>query len=175
MKYRQINTDFWEDNYILDLSDKEKIYFCYLFTNPRVNMVGIYEISDRIICATLGATLADLKKMQSKFEKDSKYYFYNNWVFINNFTKHNRYSSVKNVVDAFLTDFNSIPQEVLKHFLVKLKLLYTPPLVKKDKATDKVTVIIKVMVMDKYGSPYPRIQAESTLEEKLNINEIPEL
>ena len=180
MKYRQIATTFWEDSYTLELNDQEKVAFIYLFTNHKVNMVGIYELPDRIICATLGATLDDLKKIKSKFEKDRKYFFHKGWIFINNFYKHNHFSSVPTVMDTYLDDFNSIPQDVLKHFLVNLKLQYIPTIVRKDKITKKNSVMVMVMVMDKYGRPYPRIQAKvvddegNVEEEKLNMNEIPD-
>ena len=169
MKYRQIATTFWEDGYTLELNDKEKVLFIYLFTNPKVNMVGIYELPDRLICATLGASLGDLKKMKAKLEKDKKFAFYNGWVFINNFPKYNRYSSAPPVIEAYLRDFNSIPQKVLNYFLVKLKLPYVPSLMGKGN-----TVIIRVMVMVKKGRPYARIQAKSIEPEKININEIPD-
>ena len=175
MKYRQIATNIWEDNYIFDLNDKEFRAFTYFFTNHRVNMVGIYELPDRIICSTLGATLEELKKIKKKFENDRKYFFFKEYIFINNFHKHNHFSSVPTVMDTYLNDFNNIPQDVLKHFLVNLKLSYTPTIIKKDKVTKRVSVMVMVMVMDKYGSPYPRIEAKSieTMNEDINPNDLP--
>ncbi len=175
MKYRQIATRIWEDGYTLDLNDKEFRAFVYFFTNHKVNMVGIYELPDRIIRSTLGATLEELNKIKKKFETDRKYFFFNGWVFINNFHKHNHYSSVPTVIDTYLDDFNNIPQDILKHFLVKLKLAYTPTIIKKDKVTKQNSVMVMVMVMDKYGSPYPRIEAKSieTMNEDVNPEDIP--
>ena len=167
MKYRQIATNLWEDNYILELNDKEFKVFVYLFTNHKVNLVGIYELPDRIICSMVGATLQELTKIKTKFQKDNKYAFYKGWIFINNFSKHNRYSPAPNIIKTFLKDFNSIPQEVLRFFLITLKLSYLPTIWKEN------TVIVKVMVMDKEGTPYPTIEAIDT-EERVNIDEIPE-
>lgn len=172
MKYRQIGTAIWEDNYVLELNDKEFRTFIYLFTNHRVNLVGIYQLPDRIVCSTLGATLEELAEIKKKFEKDHKYFFYNGWVYINNFHKHNRYSSVPTVIDTYLNDFNSIPQDILKHFIVDLKLDYVPTIVKKDKFSKQNKVMVKVIVMDKYPSPYPRIEAIS-LDETVNPEDLP--
>jgi len=167
MKHRQIKTSFWEDGYTLKLSKIEKLFFIYLFTNPKVNMVGIYELPDILILPTLGCTLEELEKMKQKFEKDEKYFFYDGWVYINNFSKHNKYSSAQNVVDSYLRDFNSIPIEVLNHFLVVKKLNYIPTICEKEKVT------VKVMVMVKEGSPYPTIQAINDNSE-LDLDEIDE-
>ena len=117
MKYRQLNTNFWEDNYVLSLSTQEKIFFIYLFTNPKVNMCGIYELADRTICYSLGATLEELEKIKQKFENDRKYFFYEGWVFIANFNKHNSFSTAKPVLHAYTKEWNSIPKDVLSHFL----------------------------------------------------------
>jgi len=135
-------------------------------------MVGIYELPDRIACSTLGATLEEWEKIKTKFESDRKYFFYRGWVYINNFHKHNAYSAIPNVIQTFLADFNSIPQDVLHYFLTKLGLNYTPTIIKKDKATKQNTVMVMVIVMDKYGSPYPRIEAKSLLED-INPADLP--
>lgn len=175
MKYRQIATNIWEDSYILDLTDKEFRAFVYFFTNHKVNMVGIYELPDRMIRSTLGATLEELENIKKKFETDRKYFFHKGWVFINNFHKHNHYSSVPTVIDTYLDDFNTIPQDILHYFLVKLRLEYTPTIIKKDKVTKHNSVMVMVIVMDKYGSPYPRIEAKpvETLNEEVNPDDIP--
>ena len=172
MKYRQIVTNIWEDNYVLGLTDREYRYFTYLFTNHKVNMVGIYELPDVILRYTLEATLEEINEMKAKFEKDRKYFFFNGWVYINNFHKHNFFSSAPSVMNTYLKDFNNIPQEVLKHFLVDLKLVYTSTIVRKDKLTKLNSVMVMVMVMDKEGYPYPRIVAKS-INEDINPNDLP--
>lgn len=169
MKYRQLKTDFWEDGYILDLDNEEKLLFIYLFTNDKVNMSGIYELPDRIICSTLGLTLEKLSLLKTKFEKDNKYAFYKNWVFIVNFAEHNEYSSAPNILHSFIRDFNAVPTEIATHFFSTLKLNYIPPIKNHSK------VMVKVMVMDKKGTPYPRIEAKGIDrgDEYIDPKEIP--
>lgn len=171
MKYRQIATSIWEDDYILNLSDREFRAFIYFFSNHKVNMVGIYELPDVIIRYTLGATLDEISEIKKKFERDRKYFFYNGWVYINNFHKHNSFSSAPSVMNTYLKEFNSIPQDVLKHFLVNLELKYIPTIVKKDKVSKLNTVMVMVMVMDKEGYPYPRIEAKS-INEDVNPDDV---
>jgi len=179
MKYRKINTNFWDDGYILGLSDKEKLLFLYLFSNSKVNMVGIYELPDVIISSSLGASLGELEKMKKKFEADRKYFFYKGWVFVANYSEHNHYSTVTNVVNTFIKDFNLIPQEILNYFFRILKLPYTPTI--KNKSGGEVIVIVMdiVIVKDTRGyargysrtEPYKRIEAK-TIEERVNPEDI---
>jgi len=166
MKYRQIKTDFWEDGYVLELTDKEKLLFLYLFSNDKVNMVGIYELPDRVISSTLGATLGELTEIKKKFEADKKYYFYKGWVYINNYSEHTHYSSAPNVVKTFIKEFNSIPPEVRSHFIVSLKLNYILPI------ETHTLVMVMDKVMDKYPSPYPRIEPVGG-EERVNPDDVP--
>ena len=166
MKYRQINTNFWEDGYILDLTNEEKIFFIYIFTNDKVNMTGIYELPDRVISSTLGATLGVVAELKKKFTKDNKFSFYKGWVFIHNFSVHNHYSSAPNVVKTFVKDFNSIPEDVRGYFFTTLKLSYILPI------EDMDIVMVMDKVMDKYPTPYPRIEAKGG-EERVNPDDIP--
>lgn len=170
MKYRQIETNFWEDSYILELTNSEKIFFIYLFTNDKVNLCGIYELPDRVICSTLGATLGELANLKLKMEKDNKYAFYKNWVYIVNFSDHNKYSPAPNVILSFKKDFNRIPKDVLNYFFNTLKLEYTPPIESKE----IVIVMDKVIVKEGRGYPrgYPRI-ATPMLDERVNPEDIP--
>jgi len=168
MKYRQIKTSFWEDGYTLKLSHLEKVLFLYLFTNPKVNMVGIYEMPDILICPTLGCTIDELNQIKKKFEQDEKYYFYDGWVYINNFSKHNKYSSAPNIIESFMNDFRSIPPKVMQHFLNTKNLNYIPTI--NDKEIVKVIVIVKEGTP--YPTPYPRIQDRSELDSDLIALEV---
>lgn len=165
MKYRQINTNFWEDSYIRKLNPVERLAFIFLFTNDRVNLCGVYELTDDRLCYTLGATLETVNKIKHKFESDSKFLFHNDWVYILNYNEHNCFSKAPNVVSTFMKEFNSIPPEVASHFFSDDKPKYVPTI------KEWVTVMEMVMVMDKYPTPYPRIKLKY---EELDINELPD-
>lgn len=166
MKYRQIATSFWEDGYTLRLSALEKLFFIYLFTNPKVNMVGIYELPDPLILPILGCSLDDLSKLKTKFEADRKFFFYDGWIYINNFVKYNRYSSAPNVINSFIQDFNKIPQKILNYFITDKQLNYIPTVIGKDN-----NVMVKVMVMVKKATAYPTIQAKLA-DEAIDLDEL---
>jgi len=151
MKYRQIKTSFWEDGYILDLTPDEKLLFIYLFTNNKVNLCGIYELADRTIHYTLGLTLAEITKHKTKFEKDGKFIFHKNWVFIVSYCEHNIYSSAQPVVHSFATEFNLIPTAIKQYFFEKSPAPYIFPIKNFDEVLTYDNVKVKVMVKDKYG------------------------
>ncbi len=44
-KYRVVNTRFWDDAYVAELSPNEKLIFLYLLTNALTTIGGIYELS----------------------------------------------------------------------------------------------------------------------------------
>lgn len=167
MKYRQLKTDFWDDGYVQSLNPLEKLVFIYLFTNPKVNMTGIYELTDRTICHTLGVRVEELQNIKEKFAADQKYTFYKDYVFINKFHKHNIYSSADAVYAAFLRDFEDIPTEIRAYFICELELDYKIPLKPKK---DNVMVMDKVK--DKYGRVYPRLELKNSLE-VVNPDDIP--
>ena len=141
MKYRQIETKFWEDNYILSLSNKEREFFLYLFTNSKVTLCGIYEISNKTIIYNLGYTAEELNDFKNRFQLDGKYVFYKGWVYIINFHKYNFFSPAPNILKAFIKDFNLIPPEITEYFLNKLNIPYIfPGNYDKDMVMDKVKV-----------------------------------
>jgi|SRR3972149_2716256 len=166
MKYRQINTKFWEDGYISDLTLTEKMFFLYLFTNNHVNLCGIYELPDKYICSTLDFTLEQLEKLKIKLQNNNKYAFFKNWIFIINFSEHNKYSWANNILKSFIKDFNSVPNEIYNYFFNELKLSYIPPI----ENWNKVMVMDKVIVKEGrgYGRGYPRIKAKLIEENEEN-------
>lgn len=163
MKYRQLKTDFWEDGYILDLTRDEKLLFIYLFTNPKVNMCGIYELPDRTICYTLDLTLEQLGRLKTKFSEDHKFLFHKGWVFICNYAQHNIYSAARPILFAFEKEFNLIPPDIKKYFFAAS--VYEFPIKDFERyfnhVNDTVTVKdnVNVNVNVKYPRPYPRDEA----------------
>src|ERR1035437_4628996 len=139
----------------------------YLFTNDHVNLCGVYELPDKYIVPTLGVTLDQLAEFKTKFQKDNKYAFYNNWIYIINFSEHNKYSSAMPVIKSFIKDFNSIPDDVYNHFFNDLSLTYISPI----ENYNNVMVIDKVMV--KKGRPYPRDEAR-LLNEAIDLDAVAE-
>ena len=72
MSYRQIHSKIWTDPWFLDLSSNEKLVFIYLFSNDRVKLTGIYDISVKTIAYETGIDLSDVTAILDRFEADGK-------------------------------------------------------------------------------------------------------
>lgn len=96
MKTRIIYTKFWTDNYISNLNHREKLAFIYFITNEKVNICGIYELTDKYIKMDLSLSQGELDKIKQKFTKDRKFIFINGWIKIINFELYNNFTGMLN-------------------------------------------------------------------------------
>ena len=112
-KKRQINTKFWDDQYISELDPIEKLLFLYLLTNPLTEMCGIYEIQVRRIALDTGIDKDMIPKIFARFSEAGKiFYINNNWVYIRNFQKHQAVNdSIKLGIQRTLEE---IPAEIMQ-------------------------------------------------------------
>lgn len=89
-KFRLINTKFWDDTYIAELSSNEKLLYLYFISNPLTTVAGIYEITLKRIQFDTGLKSETLKKIINKFHKNKKVFFEKGWIFVVNFAKNQR-------------------------------------------------------------------------------------
>lgn len=66
--YRQIQTSFWQDGFVSELTPEEKYFYFYLLTNSRTTQCGIYEINMKIMVAETGYNRETLEKLIKRFE-----------------------------------------------------------------------------------------------------------
>jgi hypothetical protein len=112
MKTRIIYTKIWKDEFYAGLNRAEKILFIYLITNERVNLCGMYELSDREIMFDTQLTTDELLK--AKQSLSSRFLFKKGWVRIYNFERYNNYSGDKNRV-AIQNELKNIPDEIKEY------------------------------------------------------------
>lgn len=111
MKTRQIHTKIWNDDWFCDLSKNSKLLFIYLITNQYVNLIGIYELSDRVILFETGLTKQDLDK--SKKDLKDKIIFVDGWIKIMNIEKYDSFKGGK-LLSAKEKQLNEIPIDISK-------------------------------------------------------------
>jgi len=87
-KNRYLNTHFWDDVWVVELDQIEKLMFLYLLTNPLTTIAGVYEISLRRIALDTGLDKDMILKILARFEDAGKVFYQDGWVAIVNFTKH---------------------------------------------------------------------------------------
>jgi hypothetical protein len=91
MKTRVVQTKFWEDNWVIELTHKEKLAFLYFVTNPRVNLSGVYQLPDKFILNDLDLTSSELTAIKNKFTKTDKVHFVDGFVILRNSRKYNNF------------------------------------------------------------------------------------
>jgi hypothetical protein len=88
---RVVQTKFWEDNWVIGLTHKEKLAFLYFITNPRVNLSGVYQLPDKFIINDLDLTQSELVEIKNNFTKADKIHFVDGFVIIRNSRKYNNF------------------------------------------------------------------------------------
>jgi hypothetical protein len=114
MKTRIIQTKIWRDLYFVSLSQLEKLLFLYLITNEKINLIGIYELTDREILFDTGIKEEELEKAKKKFTLDKKIYFSGEWVKIINYDKYNAYIGEKNET-AKEKELSFVPKNIIDY------------------------------------------------------------
>ncbi len=95
-KYRQLYTEFWNDNFVLNLEPEEKYFYIYLLTNPNTSQCGIYELPKKIIEMQTGHSKETVDRLLKKFEEYKKiiYSEETNEVIILNWVKYNEPNNI---------------------------------------------------------------------------------
>lgn len=96
-KYRQLQTNFWNDGFVLDLTPEEKYFYLYLMTNPSTAQCGVYELPKRIIETQTGYNRDTIDKLLARFMEYKKIKYCNetkeimikNWIRYNKPTNNN--------------------------------------------------------------------------------------
>lgn len=120
-KQRMVNTRFWDDSYVAELTPIEKLLFLYLLTNPLTNICGVYELPIKRIFFDTGIQEGEVVKTLKKFQEDGKIVYEGSWVGIKNFIKHQTINpkvrqgiilglekAPKGIVDSLCIDYDSL-------------------------------------------------------------------
>lgn len=83
-----IDTKFWEDNYITDLTANQRYLFLYFLTCPSSNIAGIYEITLKKISFETSLPIPEIENILKQFSNDKKIYYFDGWVYLKNFERY---------------------------------------------------------------------------------------
>lgn len=113
---RMIKTDFWEDEFVQELSVDGKLLFLYFLTNPHTSICGVYKISITTISFETGISKDRVLKSIDSLSKANKVYYIDGYVVIKNFTKHQQSNEkVKKGVEYALSELPlELKQKLLK-------------------------------------------------------------
>src|SRR5210317_564701 len=95
--YRHVQTGFWQDPFVLDLTPEEKYFYIYLLTNSKTRQCGCYEIPMKVIELETGYNRETVEKLIDRFVdyERIKYSIPNKEVLLLNWFKYNGSKSPK--------------------------------------------------------------------------------
>lgn len=109
MKSRYVNTRFWSDTFVSELSSTEKLIFLYFLTNQYTTISGIYEVTIKTVSFETGVPIEEVEMIMAKLEP--KIVYVGGYVIIKNFYKHQqRNPKIDKGISEALKD---LPKEVV--------------------------------------------------------------
>jgi hypothetical protein len=70
--YRQIQTSFWQDDFVLQLTPEEKYFYFYLLTNSKTKQCGIYQLPMPVIIIETGYNQETIEKLLDRYVEYGK-------------------------------------------------------------------------------------------------------
>src|SRR5579872_3566799 len=126
MKTRIVHTKIWQDDFVESLTVTQKLLFLYYLTNESVNLLHLYECSDRRVAFETGVAIADIQKAKEVFMHSGKIYFFKSYVYLKNADKYEDYTSDVHK-KAKSTLLNTYSQETIEWYEGIKTGVYTSP------------------------------------------------
>ena len=117
--YRQIQTTYWQDKFILTLTPEEKFFYIYLLTNSKTKQCGIYELPIKIIEVETGYNRETVVKLLQRFIEHGRIRFdwENEEVALKNWVKHNNYENNPKIQKCVEKELKDIKNETFLDFM----------------------------------------------------------
>ena len=118
---RVVNTDFWNDEKVLDnFTPEDKYFWLYLLTNPQTKQLGVYKLPIKIVSFQTGYNEDAVEVLLKRFEKVYnmiKYNFETQEVAILNYMKWSIIKGGKPVEDCIKADMEKVKDKSLIVFV----------------------------------------------------------
>lgn len=85
---RMVKDSFWTDPWVEVQSERTKLFYLYLLTNPHANIAGVYEVTDRQLVFETGIPSGDMQTLLGYFQAEGKIYRQAPWMVVLNVPKH---------------------------------------------------------------------------------------
>ena len=112
--YTKVESRFWQDEKMRDVSDEARYLMLYLLTSPHRNVLGFYFLPEPYACFDLGWTTEQFRERLEELLKKGliKYDETAHVVLIKNFLKHNPLEN-QNQVKSAIKRLDEIPKTYL--------------------------------------------------------------
>ncbi|EPC8418131.1 hypothetical protein COM04_04770 [Bacillus wiedmannii] len=89
--YRNVQVNFWQDEFILDLTPEERYFYIYLLTGTKTKQCGIYVLPKRVAELETGYSMETVEKLLNRFvaygkilyDAETKELYILNWLHYN--------------------------------------------------------------------------------------------
>ncbi|MED2691740.1 DnaD domain protein [Bacillus toyonensis] len=89
--YRNVQVNFWQDEFILDLTPEERYFYIYLLTGTKTKQCGIYILPKRVAELETGYSMETVEKLLNRFvaygkilyDAETKELYILNWLHYN--------------------------------------------------------------------------------------------
>ncbi|HDR7640463.1 DnaD domain-containing protein [Bacillus wiedmannii] len=89
--YRNVQVNFWQDEFILDLTPEERYFYIYLLTGTKTKQCGIYVLPKRVAELETGYSMETVEKLLNRFvaygkilyDAETKELYIINWLHYN--------------------------------------------------------------------------------------------
>lgn len=113
---RVVDTSFWTDGKMDDLSSEDKYFYLYLLSNPFSTQLGIYEISIKQVAFHLGYSVDTVKVLLDRFENKYGLIIFDpdtSEVAIKNYLKHSVVKGGTPVRDCLIKEIRKVKNREL--------------------------------------------------------------
>ena len=114
---RIVDTNFWNDDKVVDLfSPEDKLFMLYLMTNPHTTQLGIYPINKKNMAFELGYSVDTVNVLLERFENKYniiKYSNETNEIAIKNYLKYSIMKGGKPVEDLLNKEISQVKDKSL--------------------------------------------------------------
>lgn len=111
--YRQFHTQFWKDEWVIELDPLKKYLFTYLFTNELSSISGLYKLPIKVIINETGLEKDFILSALKEFQEAKKIAYADNVLWVVNMRKFHENAS-PHTMKKVTNDINDIPDCAVK-------------------------------------------------------------
>ncbi|MED1114196.1 DnaD domain-containing protein [Bacillus paramycoides] len=118
--YRNVQVNFWQDEFILELTPEERYFYIYLLTGTKTKQCGIYILPKRLAELETGYSMEIVEKLLNRFIEYGKilYDAETKELFIINWLRYNPISNT-NVEKCVLRELKTVKSKEFIHMLLR--------------------------------------------------------
>ncbi|PGD51704.1 hypothetical protein COM38_19030 [Bacillus toyonensis] len=118
--YRNVQVNFWQDEFILDLTPEGRYFYIYLLTGTKTKQCGIYILPKRVAELETGYSMATVEKLLNRFVEYGKIFYdmETKELFIVNWLRYNPILNT-NVEKCVLRELKTVKNKEFIHMYLR--------------------------------------------------------